>query len=245
MRVIVMGEYGCFPGRGGACSGYLVQAGGLNVLVDAGSGVMSRLQNYIQIDELDAVLLTHLHFDHCGDLALLRYARESLISLGRSMRPLPLFLPETPPEMVSFLLAGQMFEPVFTHDGLNAQKGPLSFTFTRMPHSIESYAITIHAPGGKKIVFSGDTTGSPRLAEAASGADLFVCEATTSGLNETAATGPHLNGRLAAQTALRAGVKQLCLTHFWFESSQPDTLTAAQQIYPAAFLAKSGLEIDL
>ena len=67
---------GCAPASGNpgeACSGYLVTAGGSRVLLDCGPGVLS---SWLARDAapLDAIVLSHLHFDHVADLIPLGYA---------------------------------------------------------------------------------------------------------------------------------------------------------------------------
>jgi len=74
MKLTVLGCCGPYPAAGGACSGYLLEEDGYRVLIDCGNGVLSRLQQHLKSWELEAVLLSHLHFDHTADLMVLRYA---------------------------------------------------------------------------------------------------------------------------------------------------------------------------
>ncbi|MGG5833061.1 MBL fold metallo-hydrolase, partial [Bacillus pumilus] len=60
-------------------------------LVDCGSGVLSKLQQYIDIEELDAVLLSHYHHDHIADIGPLQYAKLVGYHLGKSSGPLPIY----------------------------------------------------------------------------------------------------------------------------------------------------------
>src|SRR5450756_1447175 len=63
-----------FPKPDEPCSGYLLQAGGANVLVDIGGGSLAALQHYIRLEDLHAVWISHLHADHFSDMPLLYYA---------------------------------------------------------------------------------------------------------------------------------------------------------------------------
>jgi ribonuclease BN (tRNA processing enzyme) len=251
MEIIILGYSGSFPVRGAACSGCLVKAAGKNILVDCGSGVLAQLQYFLPIEELDAVLLTHLHFDHCADLPVLGYGLETKRALGQPISPIPVFLPHSPAQLADILVSSAIFEPVFVEGNQEVPWNSLRIGFTRMPHSIESNAISIYAPtensisSEKKIVFSGDTVGSADLVEAAFQADLFVCEATTSGKKPKQQQSPHMTAIEAAQIALRAGVKQLCLTHFWYEEDPQEILQAAAQIFKPTCLAKTGLTFSL
>src|ERR1700722_14911647 len=64
----VLGCDGSWPGPGGAGSGYLVQAGGTTLLLDAGPGPFAALQGWIDPAGIAAVVLSHSHPDHWSDL---------------------------------------------------------------------------------------------------------------------------------------------------------------------------------
>ncbi|HNH96176.1 MAG TPA: MBL fold metallo-hydrolase, partial [Microthrixaceae bacterium] len=68
LAVTVLGCGGTFAGAGNACSGYLVRGGGTAVLLDCGPGVLSSLQHHLEPTELDAVVVSHSHPDHWGDV---------------------------------------------------------------------------------------------------------------------------------------------------------------------------------
>ncbi len=66
--VTVLGCDGSYPGPGGAGSSYLVKAGGVTVLLDAGPGSFSNLQRFDAPELVDLVVLSHRHPDHWTDL---------------------------------------------------------------------------------------------------------------------------------------------------------------------------------
>ena len=74
MRIIVLGCFGPYPPAGGTCSGYLLEKDGSFVLLDCGNGVLSKLQHFIKLKDLSAVILSHLHSDHVSDISILGYA---------------------------------------------------------------------------------------------------------------------------------------------------------------------------
>lgn len=73
VAVQVLGSGGPIPESSRASSGYLLWVDGkARVLVDAGGGVFQRFgQAGAAIDDLDAILLSHLHADHSADLVAL------------------------------------------------------------------------------------------------------------------------------------------------------------------------------
>jgi ribonuclease BN (tRNA processing enzyme) len=64
LSLTVLGCSGSYPGKGEACSSYLVRSGSTTVWLDAGSGSMANLQQHVGLDAVDAVVLTHEHPDH-------------------------------------------------------------------------------------------------------------------------------------------------------------------------------------
>ena len=68
MRLTVLGGCGAWPAAGQACSGYLVEQDGFRLLVDPGYAIVPRLLELIDAAEVDAVLVSHGHPDHCADL---------------------------------------------------------------------------------------------------------------------------------------------------------------------------------
>jgi ribonuclease BN (tRNA processing enzyme) len=76
LEVLVLGSGGPRPfGRGG--SSFIVLLDGTpRILVDAGPGAFLRIGELnLDLDNVDTVLLTHLHIDHSGDLAAFFNAR--------------------------------------------------------------------------------------------------------------------------------------------------------------------------
>ena len=74
MRITVLGKSPSWEDAGGACSGYLIEGGGVSLLLDCGNGVFSKLRLFRDYTELDAVLVSHLHADHFLDLVPYAYA---------------------------------------------------------------------------------------------------------------------------------------------------------------------------
>ncbi|HVN02797.1 MAG TPA: MBL fold metallo-hydrolase [Bryobacteraceae bacterium] len=76
LELVVLGSGGPRPfGRAG--SSYIVEVNGTpRILVDAGPGAFVRIgEMHLDLDQVDTVLLTHLHIDHTGDLPAFFKAR--------------------------------------------------------------------------------------------------------------------------------------------------------------------------
>src|SRR5699024_1522525 len=85
--------------------------------------------------------------------------------------------------------------------------------------------------GSEVLAYSGDTVSCPALDELAAGADLFLCEAGYIEGRDDHFTGVHLTGRRAGQSAARAGVGRLALTHIpaWTDPEVP--LAEAREVH--------------
>lgn len=225
MRVTVIGCCGSFAGPDGAASSYLIEhqdADGKlwRVLMDLGSGAFGPLQKVLDPADLDAVIISHLHPDHYLDITGLEvfWAYHSRDDLGT----LPVHAPAPLPQRIAAVLGrdgdvpdGVSCAPFDVHplsDHHRVTIGPLEITVRTMLHPVEAYGFRI-TDGERTLVYSGDSDACDALDELARDADLFLCEAGYIEGRDDHFTGVHLTGRRAGQTAARAGVRRLALTH--------------------------------
>ena len=227
LRLTVVGCSGSYPGPDSAASCYLVEApdgdgGTTRVVLDLGSGSIGPLQRHLDPRDLDAVLLSHLHADHCLDLMGL-YVMQRHHPDGPTGRRVPVWGPASTATRLArgYDLAepDAMSAELDVHEwqaGQAVTVGALQVTPFPVRHPVEAYAVRVvwTDQGGRQhvLVYSGDTDTCDGLAEAAAGADLLLCEAAfVEGRDE--ARGIHLTGRRAGQVASGAAVGTLMLTH--------------------------------
>ena len=79
MKLTIIGCTGSFAGPNSPASCYLVSGEDAEgrtwrILLDMGNGALGVLQRHIDLHDIDAVLVSHLHPDHCIDLAGLHVA---------------------------------------------------------------------------------------------------------------------------------------------------------------------------
>ncbi len=186
VKLTVVGCSPAWPNPGGAQSGYLVESDGGAVLLDCGPGVLARLRTQGAWPHLEAIVITHFHLDHWGDLV--PWVWGSLFRRGHGDEPHP---PElwVPPggrarlEEFGVLLGfPDMFERVFSVAEYTVEApfeaGPCTVTATVVPHyRVESHALRVTS-GERTLAYSGDSGPSAALVAVARDADLFLCEAT-------------------------------------------------------------------
>jgi len=221
MRLTVLGRSPASPNPGEACAGYLVEAGGSRVVVDIGPGVVAQLVTRHHPDELDAVVISHMHADHMLDLVTLRYVYPwRALPAERRLR---VVLPPGSADQMLDLAKGvgnaRHFEDCFRlseHDGTTPLAyGALSLQPIQTQHYIPCWGFRIEADGGR-LAYTADTAPCSGLNDLADSADLILSEATLRSLDEDAAP-PEPRGHLTpaeAGTAARdAGSLRLMLTH--------------------------------
>ncbi|MCL6598870.1 MAG: MBL fold metallo-hydrolase [Alicyclobacillus macrosporangiidus] len=215
MEIHVLGFWGTYPGPGEATTGFLLQTDeGRQVLLDCGSGVLAQLFKITSVHALDAVIVTHHHFDHAADLGVLQYALLLARLRGERTRPLEIYMPHGPAELERAFHN----EPLANLQRLDASSrleiAGLQASFARTEHPVECLAVRLEG-NGKVFAFSADSALSPVLEQVAQGADLFVCEASMyDGQEEEARQAGHVTARQAGEVAKRAGAKRLAITHY-------------------------------
>jgi ribonuclease BN (tRNA processing enzyme) len=249
MRLTVIGCSGSFPGPAGPASCYLVEAGGRRVLLDLGNGALGALATYVDIYTVDAVLLSHLHPDHCFDLASYYVARRYHPDGG--LPRVPVYGPVGVGDRMAEAYGSDRPDGLRTQfdfhewvDGAGHDVGPLQVAVRRVAHPVPCFAMRVEHEGAS-LVYSGDTGPCDALVDLSRGADLLLAEAS---YQEGAHNPPdlHMTGRDAGTTAAAAGARRLVLTHVppWYDG---DTAVAeARQVYDGPLeLARPGATYEL
>ena len=202
------GSYGAPVG--GACSGYVVRAGGTTIWVDCGNGTFANLQQHVAIDDLDAGVVTHEHPDHCVDL----YGLHVLLRYGLERGGLPVFAPAGLPERLGTLVGdwGGTFEWHAVDDADTTTVGDIGLRFSRTDHPPPTFAVELSGDG-KRLVYTADTGPGWSVDAFGSGADLVLSEATYQEAHRGGAR--HLSAADAGRAAREAAARRLVLTHLW------------------------------
>jgi ribonuclease BN (tRNA processing enzyme) len=189
-----------------------------NLVLDLGNGALDPLQRHTDPMAIDAVMLSHLHADHCLDLCGLYVMQKHSPDAG-AHTTIPVYGPRgtggrmaraydlTPPHGMD----GE-FDFRRLADREAVQIGPFIVTPHLVNHPGEAYGVRVEADG-KVLAYTGDTDTCEALKALCHNADLVLADsAFIDGRDD--AQGIHLSGSRAAQAAIDAGgVKRLMLTH--------------------------------
>ena len=235
MKLRVLGCHGPFPPAGGATSGYLLEHEGKTLLMDCGSGVMGRLMQYADPAALEAVLLSHLHFDHASDLLVMRYYLEIM---GKT---LTVYVPEEDDSPFRALLTAPAFDVRPYPETLHL----MGLTVTNMPvrHPVPCRALRL-TDGEKTLVFTGDTNDCDGLAAFAQNADVLLADAAFLE-SEWTSQKPHMSAPGAARLAKEAGAKALYLTHLPVKHAPETLVQEAKAVFPSVQAVHPGMVISL
>ena len=235
-------------------SGFLLEGDGHRVLVDCGSGVVSRYLALFGADQpIDAIVLSHVHADHCFDLVPLKFG----IDYGTLGDWSPqLWLPPGARERLTRLASTwdedfSYFSETFdvhefdTHASFEVR--PFSVRALDVPHYIESRALRFEL-GDTSFGYSSDLGPSREIAPFMQGVDLLLAEAACPEDADLAAAGRgHITATEAGQIAREAGAHSLLLTHVPEELGFDRSRAAAAAAFDdgPVHVARSGERYDV
>lgn len=234
MKLTIIGCSGSMSGRTSPASAYLVQASGgdpelggrertWSVLLDLGPGAMGKLLNYLDPAMLDAIVMSHLHADHCADIVGMQVYRRWYPEGALSR--IPVYSPgdgmartrgiSGDPATEDY--AGE-FEFVQVAPGNTVNIGPLHCEFFAAEHTIPALGIRVTAPSERDpqelvtLTYTGDTDYCETEVAAALNAHVLLSEAGFVEGRDTV-RGVHMTGKRAGELAEAAHAERLLLTH--------------------------------
>ena len=238
----VLGSCGAWPEAGRACAGFLLEYDDFRVVLDLGYAAPPRLLEHCPKGEVDAVVVTHQHPDHCVDVSALARVRYYEA-------------PDAPPVQLhcarGVLDVLRVLEPnpdpatVFAVHELASTKelGPLAVETVELPHYTTNFGVRLSAPG-VSVAYTGDSGPSEKLSKLAEGTDLFISDATLQGPSPTTTPRYIMTATEAARGA--RGAKRLLLTHFWPGSDRSISVAeAAREFDGEVIAAEEGLTLPL
>jgi ribonuclease Z len=216
--VIVLGTAASVPDAEHDTVALALRGPGWAVLIDCGGSPLYKLARFgVALDDVRAVVLTHLHADHLYGLPILVQG----LWLGGREEALPIYGPEEALGVGRRLL--ELFEladreempptewhPIPMREGRRVlQVGDVQIISAPVVHgSRDTLALRFDdVASGRSIVYSADTEPCPALVRLAAGADLLLHEATGKHIG-------HSSPAQAAEVAREAGVAGLALIHY-------------------------------
>ncbi|MGN6794793.1 MAG: MBL fold metallo-hydrolase [Streptosporangiaceae bacterium] len=246
MRLTVLGGCGAWPEASQACSGYLVEHDGFRLVVDLGYATFPRLLKYAPAAEVDAVVISHGHPDHCADLNPLLRARALP---DEPVAPLPVHaLPGALDAVLALDRPGMLSEAIdyrVIRPEEPLQIGPFRVATRLLPHWLPNVGVRIEA-GGAAVAYTGDSGSVPQIADLARGASLLLAEATYLDRIPHDSARYLSSARTAGEWAAGAGAGSLLLTHLWPGSDPKAAAALARESYSGEIsVATAGMAVEV
>jgi ribonuclease BN (tRNA processing enzyme) len=197
----------------------LVDGPGSRFAIDFGtSSLIALAQQGIEHNSIDAILLTHLHGDHCGGVPFLLI--DAMLAARRS-RPLTIAGPRDLRGRMdgireALFPGSHVMTPKFQVDWIEMEPGrahrvlDLVVTPQVARHTRETNPTALRVEvGGKVVTYTGDTEWTDEVAEAARGADLLIAESYF----YDKPVPWHMNYPDITAHATRVGARRVILTH--------------------------------
>lgn len=217
MELTVLGKYGPYPNEKGCASGYLVKNGEDCLLMDMGSGTLSRLMQIIDIEKVKHIFISHLHFDHTSDLLPFRYLIEEL------NKKVNIYTSRQDTEWYKILFNHPNFNVVDIDKATKINIGSMTLSFLEMKHTSTDYAVIIK--GEKTLCYTGDTLYNDNIPLCFEKSDVVLADCSKpEGFN-----GPHMNISHAKKLAEKYQ-KRIIATHLSADYDPTDDLKAYENI---------------
>ncbi|MCG7579466.1 ribonuclease Z [Mycolicibacterium sp. OfavD-34-C] len=240
IEVTLLGTGSPIPDARRAGPSTLVRAGDQTFLVDCGRGVLMRTAALgVGANAISALLLTHLHSDHIADLGDVLISRW-VSNFAPNQPPLPIIGPPGTAEVVENMLkafgpdigyriahhadltAPPPVEVEEVTDGVVWGRDGVAITVAPTDHRPVAPTIGFRVEhNGASVVLAGDTVPCPTLDALAAGAGALVHTVIRKDLVDAMPMQRirdicdyHSTVEQAADTAARAGVGILILTHY-------------------------------
>jgi len=188
MMVKCLGSGDAFGSGGRNNTSFYIESQTSGILLDCGASTLIALKREgLSMDDIDVILITHLHGDHFGGLPFILC---EIAAVGQRQRPLTVVGPYGIGDAA--LRALECFYP-----GVElTDQAPVKFLTYRAGDvlkvgdiEVEPFEV-VHSPESKPhalrvtcddtiIAYSGDTEWTDILFDVSRDADLFICEGTT------------------------------------------------------------------
>ncbi|WP_121255083.1 MBL fold metallo-hydrolase [Nocardioides ferulae] len=255
MRLTVVGCSGSFPGPDSPASCYLLEAEHddgdgartWRVLLDLGNGALGALHRYADPLAIDAVLLSHLHADHCLDLCGY-YVLRKYHPRG-AQPPIPVWGPEGTADRMARAYdlpaqPGMSEEFAFRVWSGPVAIGPFTVEPVEVDHPVPAFGMRVSADGST-IGYTGDTGPCEGVDRIAEDVDLLLAEASFRH-GDPNPPNLHLTGTDCGDVARRMRSRRLVLTHVppWYDPQV--SLGEAWGVFDGPIeLARSGAVYEL
>lgn len=202
MEITVLGKYGPYGKAGGGCtSGYLVKNGEDCIVLDMGSGTLSRLMAEADITKIRHIFISHLHYDHTSDLLVFRYLLEEL------SQTVNIYTHREDSQWYNILFDHPNFNIINIDENTDITIGSMKLSFLPMKHTVTDYAIIIK--GDKTLCYTGDTLFNDNVLKCFEASNCVLADCS----KPKGFRGPHMSIEDAVRLSTQYPKAKIIATH--------------------------------
>lgn len=255
MKFIVLGSGTTVPHPTRSSSAYWLETAGGTLLLDCSASAIYRTtQEGLDWANLDAIWISHFHFDHCGGLAPFLAGTKHAPQMKTRAKPLKIFGgPGLRRLLDNFDAVNdyKLFDQPFPLDVIEIEQlekfeilAGVEAVALSTPHTPESHALRLRDTDGKVFVYTADTGFATELATFARNADLLIIEASY--LRDKPVE-KHLELEESMYIIRKAGPKRAVLTHLYevWDEVDGDAEIAKFESDCEVIMAYDGLRLDI
>ena len=250
MKLTILGSGVLIPVAKRGNSGYFLQTGSQNLLLDGGSGTIRRVADFgLDYRTIDTICYTHMHPDHSFDLIPLLFAwkHDPLIE---SPRLLNIISPKGFTSYFDALMEIYGEWVLGKHINVEIKEvsrekvalGDLLITTARTEHTDHSVTYRFEEEENS-LFYSGDTDRCDELVENGKGAHTVILECS---FPDDLKREGHLTPKECGEIAEAMGCQRLVLTHFYPEVLKCDIISSVANHFDGEILmASDGMELEV
>lgn len=227
MTLVPLGIFGGYVRGGvGTCS-FLIEENGERIVLDMGSGALSKLEAICPLSYVSAIIISHEHADHIADAETAAFGRLISMQLGEADKPIPFYGPKIP-----FLKSRIESRGSAIYTALEENKefriGPFSITPYRMEHECTCFGYFIRG-NDSSLFYSADTSFSEKLT--IPHADLMLAECSIYDRYGSGREFGHMNGSECAVFLNAAKPERTLLVHLPCYGDNNELLCKVRESY--------------
>lgn len=218
-----LGTNGLYPDATDPTSGYMLSFGNRKILIDIGSGVFNKLLLNFPPENLDAVIISHYHFDHVSDIGVLSYY------LQTKNKRIKVYAPCDESPFQKLIENSPYLDYIPIDENYNLKIGDGTIKFYKTNHPILTFAVSVEFEG-KKFSYSSDGNLSTAFESLLENCNLAIIDCGFLKKDWTE-NKPLLSAYHVGYLGEKYKVEKLLISHFNPTLSRADILNEAKSVY--------------